>query len=138
MESMDKMIRTEIIFGRDIEHFCGECRKKHRAYVSNLDWQEFKMNVIDANLDSFTIMDAEGTWMGCCEKVKILVVMWDPNEAMMKTTDMNNRFGMITDAYRRQFHQEWGEFQGGDWMPICAGKRKKTMRHVRRHRRQHG
>lgn len=106
---MEKMVKTELYFGRDISHFCGECRQKHKAYVSDLDWQEFKLNIIDKHLDSFTVFDAEGNWMGVSEHTKVVVVLWDRREheqPLFSTIEMNNKFGLIMDAYRKKFHQE--------------------------------
>lgn len=101
------MIKTELYFGRDISHFCGECRRKHKAYVSDIDWDEFKLNVLDKHLDSFTVLDAKGTWMGISEETKIIIVFWDPDDLEeLPMLKMNNKFSIIMESYRKKFHQE--------------------------------
>ena len=44
------------------------------GYVTDLDWQMYCQEVLDANFDGYTIQDATGTWKSDLEDTKIVII----------------------------------------------------------------
>ena len=44
------------------------------GYVTDLDWQMYCQEVLDANFDGYTITDAVGTWKSMPEDSKVVII----------------------------------------------------------------
>ena len=49
-------------------------RNTPTGHVSDLDWQMYCQEVLDANFDGYTIQDATGTWKSDLEDTKIVSI----------------------------------------------------------------
>ena len=89
---------VELFFGRDIPG---------REPLTEAEWSDFSARVITQQFpDGFTVLDGEGQWLDqrtgrlVREKSKILLAAADPE------SNLASRIGAVTDAYRKQFHQQ--------------------------------
>ena len=72
-----KLIQLSIthITGRSMLHHLTLGRSKpDGGYVTDLDWQMYCQEVLDANFDGYTITDAVGTWKSDLEDTKIVII----------------------------------------------------------------
>ena len=66
------------------------------GYVSDLDWQMYCQEVLDANFDGYTITDAVGTWQSDLEDTKIV---------MIDTTN-RDKVEDVAQLYKEMFDQD--------------------------------
>jgi len=59
------MLHT-LTFGRNIGDNTG--------YVSDLDWELYCQEVLDANFDGYTVQDAMGSWKSMPEDSKVVII----------------------------------------------------------------
>jgi hypothetical protein len=92
------MLVAELYFGRGV---------KGGPPVSNADWDSFVDLVVAREFpDGFTVLDAEGGWRDSAlnktvrEPSKVLIVAAAPS------ADLAAKLQAVSDAYRREFHQE--------------------------------
>ena len=45
-----------------------------QGYVSDLDWELYCQEVLDANFDGYTIQDAMGSWKSVPEDSKVVII----------------------------------------------------------------
>ena len=57
-----------LTFGRNIP------KRGAGGYVSDVDWQMYCDEVLDANFDGYTVQDAVGTWKSDLEDTKIVII----------------------------------------------------------------
>jgi hypothetical protein len=98
LPSEQTLAQIEIFFGRDIPG---------RAPLTEAEWSDFVARVITAQFpDGFTVFDGQGQWLDqgtgrtIREPSKILLAAADPD------SDLAGRIGAVTDAYRKEFHQQ--------------------------------
>jgi hypothetical protein len=89
---------VELFFGRDIPG---------REPLTETEWSDFSARIVSQQFpDGFTVFDGEGQWLDQStgrmvrEKSKILIAAADPE------SDLASRIGAVTDAYRKEFHQQ--------------------------------
>ena len=80
------MLHT-LTFGRNIASVHG---------VSDLDWQMYCQEVLDANFDGYTVYDAMGTWKSQPEDTKVVLI----------NTDDRLGIDAVIDIYKDMFDQE--------------------------------
>ena len=79
-----------LTFGRTIP------RKGGDDYVTDLDWQMYCEEVLDANFDGYTITDAVGTWKSDLEDTKIVII----------NTTNQDKVEDVAWLYKDMFNQE--------------------------------
>jgi hypothetical protein len=89
---------VELFFGKEIGG---------RGPLTDAEWSDFSARVISQQFpDGFTVLDGDGQWLDqrsgqmVREKSKILLAAADPD------SDLAARIGAVTDAYRKEFHQQ--------------------------------
>jgi hypothetical protein len=98
-DSIEKFIRTELYFGRNIPT---------GGRVSESDWQKFVDEVVTPRFpDGLTVLDADGQWRGkdgsiAREESKVIVLLY-PRKARKV---MNTKIEEIRAEYKRRFAQE--------------------------------
>ena len=70
--------------------------KPDGGYVTDLDWQMYCQEVLDANFDGYTITDAVGTWQSDLEDTKIVII---------NTTNRDKVEG-VAELYKEMFDQD--------------------------------
>ena len=48
-----------------------------QGYVTDLDWEMYCQEVLDANFDGYTVQDAMGSWKSMPEDTKIVIINTD-------------------------------------------------------------
>ena len=69
-----------LTFGRNIGTQC---------YVTDLDWELYCQEVLDANFDGYTVQDAMGSWKSMPEDSKVVII---------DTNDTQNEICLTLDA----------------------------------------
>ena len=64
--------------------------------VSDLDWQMYCQEVLDANFDGYTIQDATGTWKSDLEDTKIVSI----------DTTNRDKVEDVAQLYKEMFNQD--------------------------------
>ena len=66
------------------------------GYVSDLDWEMYCTEVLDSHFDSYTVLDAMGSWKSMPEESKVVII------------DTYDRAGIeaVADLYKDMFNQE--------------------------------
>ena len=64
--------------------------------VSDLDWQMYCQEVLDANFDGYTIQDATGTWKSDLEDTKIVSI----------DTGNRDKIEGVAQLYKEMFDQD--------------------------------
>jgi len=89
---------VELFFGRDIPG---------REPLTEAEWSDFSTRIVTQQFpDGFTVLDGDGQWLDQStgrvvhEKSKILLAAADPD------SDLAARIGAVSDAYRKEFHQQ--------------------------------
>ena len=70
--------------------------KPDGGYVTDLDWQMYCEEVLDANVDGYTVQDAVGTWKSDLENPKIVII----------TTTNQDKVEDVAWHYKDMFDQE--------------------------------
>ena len=65
-------------------------------YVTDLDWQMYCQEVLDANFDGYTIQDATGTWQSDLEDTKIVSI----------DTTNRDKVEDVAQLYKEMFNQD--------------------------------
>jgi len=81
------MLHT-LTFGRNI----GD----NQDYVTDLDWEMYCQEVLDANFDGYTIQDAMGSWKSVPEDSKVVIIN-TPHTLLVK---------QVAQIYKEMFQQE--------------------------------
>ena len=79
-----------LTFGRNIQ------RKGGNDYVTDLDWQMYCEEVLDANFDGYTITDANGCWKSEHELTKTVSIDTESRP------DIND----VVQEYKEMFDQD--------------------------------
>ena len=66
------------------------------GYVTDLDWQMYCQEVLDANFDGYTIQDATGTWKSDLEDTKIVSI----------DTGNRDKIEGVAQLYKEMFDQD--------------------------------
>jgi len=89
---------VELFFGKEIGG---------RGPLTDAEWSDFSARIISQQFpDGFTVLDGDGQWLDqrsgqmVREKSKILLAAADPD------SNLAARIGAVTDAYRKEFHQQ--------------------------------
>ena len=53
-----------------------------QGYVTDLDWELYCQEVLDANFDGYTVQDAMGTWKSQPEDTKVVLIDTDNAQAV--------------------------------------------------------
>jgi len=98
-ETVEKFVRTELYFGRNIPE---------GGTISELDWQRFVDEVVTSRFpEGLTILDADGQWRGkdgriAREESKVIVLLYPRKER--KAIDV--KIEEIRSEYKKRFKQE--------------------------------
>ena len=79
-----------LTFGRTIP------RKGGDDYVTDLDWQMYCEEVLDANFDGYTVYDAMGSWKSQPEDAKVVAID-TPHTLLVK---------QVAQIYKEMFQQD--------------------------------
>ena len=71
-------------------------RNTPTGHVSDLDWQIYCQEVLDANFDGYTIQDAVGTWQSDLEDTKIVSI----------ETHNRDKVEDVAQLYKEMFDQD--------------------------------
>ena len=71
-------------------------RNTPTGHVSDLDWQMYCQEVLDANFDGYTIQDAVGTWQSDLEDTKIVSI----------ETHNRDKVEGVAQLYKEMFDQD--------------------------------
>ena len=66
------------------------------GYVSDLDWELYCQEVLDANFDGYTVQDAMGSWKSMPEDSKVVIINTD-NTQLVKD---------CAQLYKEMYQQE--------------------------------
>jgi len=98
LPSQQPFATVELFFGRDIPG---------REPLTDAEWADFAARVVTQQFpDGFTVLDGDGQWLDqrtgrvVQEKSKILLAAADPD------SDLAARINAVTNAYRKEFHQQ--------------------------------
>ena len=100
---MTRLTKTELYFGRKINYNCPDCHVDVHGYVSDTEFQEFKVNVIDCYFKAYTLHDARGAWCGDTEPTKVMTIIWDPRDV---SKGEKSNIDLVISEYKKRFHQE--------------------------------
>ena len=67
-------LSNTIITGRNMLHHLTLGRNTPTGYVSDLDWELYCQEVLDANFDGYTVQDAMGSWKSMPEDSKVVII----------------------------------------------------------------
>ena len=67
-----------------------------QGYVTDLDWELYCQEVLDANFDGFTVQDAMGSWKSVPEDSKVVIINTD-NTQLVKD---------CAQLYKEMYQQE--------------------------------
>tara|TARA_Y100001951_G_scaffold93406_1_gene88997 strand:+ start:20 stop:298 length:279 start_codon:yes stop_codon:yes gene_type:complete len=71
-------------------------RNTPTGHVSDLDWQMYCQEVLDANFEGYTIQDAVGTWQSDLEDTKIVSI----------ETHNRDKVEGVAQLYKEMFDQD--------------------------------
>ena len=71
-------------------------RNTPTGHVSDLDWQMYCQEVLDANFEGYTIQDAVGTWQSDLEDTKIVSI----------ETHNRDKVEDVAQLYKEMFDQD--------------------------------
>ena len=79
------------------------------GYVSDLDWELYCQEVLDANFDGYTIQDAMGSWKSVPEDSKVVIINTDNTQLvkdcaqLYKEMYQQEAVGLFTTATPMEF-----------------------------------
>jgi hypothetical protein len=79
------MSTYQLFMGRDIPG---------GGYVNDTDWQKF-LHIVDTIVDGYTVVDADGVWLGVHEDCKVMTISTDDIESVRE----------IANVYKQAFDQ---------------------------------
>ena len=68
----------------------------NQDYVTDLDWEMYCQEVLDANFDGYTVQDAMGSWKSMPEDSKVVIIN-TPHTLLVK---------QVAQIYKEMFQQE--------------------------------
>ena len=74
----------------------GRTISDNQDYVTDLDWQMYCEEVLDANFDGYTVYDAMGSWKSQTEDAKVVAID-TPHTLLVK---------QVAQIYKEMFQQD--------------------------------
>ena len=105
-----KLIQLSTFTGRSMLHTLTYGRNiGTQGYVTDLDWELYCQEVLDANFDGYTVQDAMGSWKSMPEDSKVVIINTNDTELvkdcaqLYKEMYQQEAVGLFTTATPMEF-----------------------------------